>query len=283
MSEHIKDVTQEQFEAEVLKRSSEKPVVVDFWAAWCAPCRALGPVLEREIEALGGRVELAKIDVDGNPSLAAEYGIRGIPAVKAFRDGRVVDEFEGARDAGFVRAWLAELVPSPARLAVEAAEKKVAAGDASAESELRALLDDAEVGSRAALALTELLLSKGDADGAEQALKKIDPRSPLIDAEPALERRIGFVREAAAYGGEEKARAAVEANPDDLEARYALGCALASRGDLEGALDAFLAIVSRNRKFRDDAARLAMLAIFEQLGPDSDLASAYRRKLLIYL
>ncbi len=285
MSEPIKDVSAEQFEAEVLKRSHEKPVVVDFWAAWCAPCRALAPVLEREIAALGGRVELAKVDVDAevNERLSADYDIRGIPAVKAFREGKVVAQFEGARDAAFIRAWLAGIAPSPARLALEAAEKKLEAGDLSGEPELRALLGDAEIANRAALTLAKLLLARGDAAGAEEALKHIDPRSVEADAIPTLERRIGFVRDAEAFGGEEKARAAVEDDPENLEARYALGCALAAKGELEAALEAFLSVVSKSRKFRDDAARLAMLAIFEQLGSDSDLARTWRRKLMIAL
>ncbi len=285
MSESIKDVSAEQFEAEVLKRSHEKPVVVDFWAAWCAPCRALAPVLEREIAALGGRVELAKVDVDAevNERLSADYDIRGIPAVKAFREGKVVAQFEGARDAAFIRAWLAGIAPSPARLALEAAEKKLEAGDLSGEPELRALLGDAEIANRAALTLAKLLLARGDAAGAEEALKHIDPRSVEADAIPTLERRIGFVRDAEAFGGEEKARAAVEDDPENLEARYALGCALAAKGELEAALEAFLSVVSKSRKFRDDAARVAMLAIFEQLGSDSDLARTWRRKLMIAL
>src|SRR5260370_19414711 len=110
----VKDVSVATFAADVLERSRTLRVVVDFWAAWCAPCRVLGPVLEREVTAHDGAVELAKIDTDANQALAVEYGIQGIPAVKAFRDGRVVDEFVGARPAAFIRSWLAALVPSAA-------------------------------------------------------------------------------------------------------------------------------------------------------------------------
>jgi len=121
------DVTEASFEEDVVERSREQPVIVDFWAEWCGPCRALGPVLEREVEASGGTVELVKVDVDANPALAAEYGVRGIPAVKAFRNGHVVDEFVGALPPERVRAFVESLgAPS-------AAEQLAGADDADPE------------------------------------------------------------------------------------------------------------------------------------------------------
>jgi len=139
----IKDVAAADFATAVIERSRTVPVVVDFWATWCAPCRVLGPVLEREITALGGKVELAKLDTDVSPEIAAQYAIQGIPAVKAFRDGAVVSEFVGARPAAFVRDWLATLSPPAERLALEAAEQAARAGDrAVAEPALRKLLDE---------------------------------------------------------------------------------------------------------------------------------------------
>src|SRR3954471_24834803 len=125
----IKDVAAADFQAEVIERSKQRPVAVDFWAAWCGPCRTLGPILEREVQALGGRVELAKLDTDANPELATQFGIQGIPAVKAFRDGAGVAEFVGPRPAAFVRDWLAALVPPACVTAVEEAERAARSGD----------------------------------------------------------------------------------------------------------------------------------------------------------
>ena len=278
----VKDVNEAAFEADVIARSREVPVVVDFWAPWCAPCRTLGPILEREVAALGGRVELVKVDTDANPKLAARYEIRGIPAVKAFTMGDVAREFVGVQSADFLRRWLAELAPSPGRQALAAAAALVAKNDrAGAEAALRPLLGDPEVGNSAGVALGEVLLDDGRADDAEAALASVDPRSPQADAADAARRRITFARDAAAFGGREAATAALARDPGDLEARFALASAHAAALAWEPALAELLELVRRNRKFRDDGARLAMLAIFEHLGPQHPLVSDYRRQLQI--
>ena len=278
----VKDVNEAAFEADVIARSREVPVVVDFWAPWCAPCRTLGPILEREVAALGGRVELVKVDTDANPKLAARYEIRGIPAVKAFTMGDVAREFVGVQSADFLRRWLAELAPSPGRQALAAAAALVAKNDrAGAEATLRPLLGDPEVGNSAGVALGELLLDDGRADDAEAALASVDPRSPQADAADAARRRITFARDAAAFGGRDAATAALARDPNDLEARFALASAHAAALAWEPALAELLELVRRNRKFRDDGARLAMLAIFEHLGPQHPLVSDYRRQLQI--
>jgi putative thioredoxin len=280
----VKDVGAADFSREVLERSAQVPVVVDFWAPWCGPCRVLGPILEAEVSALGGRVEMVKVNTDESPELAMQYGVQGIPAVKAFRDGRVAAEFVGAIPAASVRAWLAQLAPSPSATALAEAETAARAGrGAQAEAQLRALLGDAEAKDKAALALARLLLDGGRAQEARSVLDGIDARSPEALAVPTLERRLAFFADAQAYGGEATARAALEKDAKDLEARYALASALAARGAAGEALEHFLEIVSRNRKFKDDGARLAMLAIFDQLGGDSELTQEYRRRLQIVL
>ena len=278
----VRDVNESAFEAEVIARSREIPVVVDFWAAWCGPCRVLGPILEREVAALGGRVELVKVDTDANPTLAARYDIRGIPAVKAFSGGEVTGEFVGVQSADFLRRWLTELAPSPGRQALAAAAVLVAKGDrAGAEGALRALQGDPEVGDPAAVALAELLLDAGRADDAEAALASVGPRSAQADAAEAARRRLEFARDAAAFGGRDAATAALARDPDDLEARFALASAHAAALQWEPALAELLELVKRNRKFRDDGARHAMLAIFDHLGAQHPLVSEYRRQLQI--
>ena len=278
---NVKDVSDAEFQAAVLERSKSVPVVVDFWAGWCAPCRMLGPTLEKEVEALGGKVELAKVDVDANQAIAGQLGVQGIPAVKAFRDGKLVAEFVGARDARFVRQWLAGLAPSEAAQAVERARTLVAGGRAAdAEALLRAALDDAQVGADAALELAALALARGDEAEAGQLLDRVPAHAPQAARAEALRRTMGFARDASAYGGEAKARAAVAANPDDLEARWALASALAARGELAPALEQLLEVVSRSRKYRDDGARKAMLALFEQAGAQSELTREFRRRLM---
>jgi putative thioredoxin len=280
----VKDVAEKDFAKEVLERSAAVPVVVDFWAPWCGPCRTLGPVLEAEVAALGGRVELVKVNTDESPELAYQYGIQGIPAVKAFKNGKVAAEFVGAVPAAHVRQFLKQLAPAPGAVALAEAEAAARAGRLpDAEAGLRKLLDEPEVKNRALLALARVLLDQGRAGEVRPVLERIDPRSPEALATTTLERRLALFADAEAYGGEAKARAALEANAKDLDARYALASALGARGELREALEHFLEIVARNRKWKEDGARLAMLAIFDQLGGDHELTQEFRRRLQIVL
>jgi putative thioredoxin len=266
---HVQDVSATDFETAVVAKSHDVPVVVDFWAAWCAPCRMLGPTLEREVEALGGRVLLAKVDVDQAQDLAAAFQVQGIPAVKAFRQGKVVAEFTGARDAGFVRKWLAGLAPSARQQALERA---------ASVDELTPLLTDAEVGLSAALKLAALHLAQGRATDALPLLERVPMHHALHERAEALRQQAGLAVAANALGDEASLVARLERDPADAEARYALACTFAARGDDERALQQFLEVVTARRARRDDA-RKAMLAVFERLGGASPVTQTWRRRL----
>lgn len=282
----IFDVGDEDFERRVLERSRQVPVVVDFWAAWCAPCRALGPVLEKEVAALGGRVELAKVDTDRAQRVAQAFGVRSIPQVMAFRGGEVVDEFVGAQPASVVRAFLARLAPSEAQQLLEEAKAAATRGDGAAAEQAggRLLAEpgvDPQIVSQAALLMAASRLALGRADEAAPYLDRVDERGPLADRADALRQLIAFVAEGAAWGDEERARAALAASERDHEARYALAAHLAGRGRYQESLDQLLELVSRSRKFKDDGARRAMLLLFDHLGADSELSREFRRRLQI--
>jgi putative thioredoxin len=277
----VKSIGKGEFQSAVLDRSQALPVVVDFWAPWCAPCRALGPVIEREVAALGGRIELVKVNTDEDSELAAEFNIQGIPAVKAFRNGRVVSEFVGAQPAATIRKWLMDLVPSSEVQALARADQLLAAGKpAEAEPILRALIKCPEVRDRALIGLARSLLDRDHTPEVASILDAVDPHSEAAGQIPMMRRRLQFATDALAFGSEAAARAAVEREAGDLQARWALASAQAARGDFAGALEGFLELVARSRKFRDDGARLAMLALFEQMG-DDDLVREYRRRLQI--
>lgn len=245
----IKDVTEASFEADVLERSHSVPVVVDFWAEWCAPCRALGPVLEKLARAAGGTWELAKLDVDSNQALASAAGIQGIPAVKAFKDGKLVAEFTGALPEAQVRTWLEQLGPSEADLTLDEAGRLEASDDAEAAlvSYRRVLdLEPAHAEARSSVARLELVL-----------------RSNGID--------------------EGSLRACLEADPADVEAVASLADALASSDRLEEAFDLLLEAVSSTSDEDRDRVRIHLLGLLDTVPTEDPRAVAARRSLSLAL
>ena len=240
------DVTEATFATEVLERSRTVPVVVDFWAAWCGPCRTLGPVIEAAVAARGDEVRLVKVDVDANPGLQVRYGIRGIPAVKAFRDGVIVAEFTGAAPRAEVERFLDRLLPSPA-------ERLAAAGD---EASLRAAVaaDPDHPGARVGLA--RLRLERGDDAEAERLLLPVghDPAASGLLARIALARADG----------------ASPASPA-LDALAA--------GDLARALDGLVAVVRSASGPDRDLARRVAVGVFAELGDADPVTAEFRPKL----
>jgi putative thioredoxin len=246
------DVTDATFQTAVLDRSAVVPVVVDFWAEWCGPCRQLGPVIERAVAARAGKVELAKIDIDANPSVSRMFGIQSIPAVKAFKDGRVVSEFVGAQPPAAVDRFLDGLVPSEA-------DQLVAAGD---EESLRRAVELEPTRADAAVPLARILHGRGDADGALLLLGRV----PGSFAADGLAARIGLERKATSSGGP-------DGSPDLTEAFTAL-----DGGDQAKALDLLLEALPNSDGSRDDVRRV-IVGILDELGVESELARDARRRL----
>jgi putative thioredoxin len=244
------DVNETNFETAVLERSRTLPVVVDFWAEWCGPCRVLGPVLERAVAARSGKVELAKVDVDSNPRLSSAFGIQGIPAVKAFRDGKIAAEFTGAQPPAAVDRFLDSLLPSEADALVEA-------GD---EASLRRAVELEPSRADAAVPLAKLLHARGETDEALRVLGHV----PGSFAADGLTARIGLERQLAA--GASPAR--------DLTGAFEA----LDRGDAAAALDALLAALPQADGARDDVRRI-VVGLLDELGVEDPLARDARRRL----
>jgi len=292
-SEVVFDVTGETFAEKVIARSEQVPVIVDFWAAWCGPCRMLGPVLEKAVSALSGRVLLAKVDTDREQGLAQRYRISGIPAVKAFYKGRVVNEFVGARDLRFVATFLGALVPSPADEAMQQAAALLAQRDyEGAVKLLQPLVDEAgaagqdldeEKRRQLRLLLAEVYLGLGPKHYAdvEPLLDGLDSRSQEAERAEVLRQVLAFFKAAGEAAGGEAERLAKDQG--DAEARYLLAAKKARAGEYAAAFEELLSLVAQNRRFRDDAGRRAMLALFQYLGSDHPDVHEYRRRLQVIL
>jgi len=280
MSAYSFDASVEDFEEKVVAASHRVPVLVDFWAPWCAPCRTLKPILEKLAEEYEGRFLLAKVNSDENQELAMRYGVRSIPAVKAFSGGALVDEFMGALPEGRVREFIDSLVPSaaePLRLEAQAARAR-GDNDAAQQRLIEALALDPRH-ETAQLDLVELLADTGKLPDAHQLLDAMSDRARDGARASALRARLHLFESAPAAGDAAALEAKLAANADDHQARLDLANLLAARQDFAAALGHLLELVRRDRSFGDDAARRKMIQIFDLLGSDHDLVRQYRRNL----
>jgi putative thioredoxin len=266
-SDYIIDVTEGDFEYQVIAYSQQVPVVVDFWAGWCVPCKVLSPMLEKLAEEGGGVFRLAKVDVDANPNLAIRFNVRGIPAVKAFREGQIVSEFSGllpeARLIEFIRA----LAPSKADLLLEKAQTMLDLYQAgSAEKEFRRALEESPVNPAAKLGLIKSLILQARSGEA----------APLLHGFPASKE----------YGSVENLRPLVETmvrigktapqENDQLEPAYLNALRLVGRGNVLAAMDGLLDILRQDKHYRSDEARRVMVGLFELLNPGDPQTRQYR-------
>jgi putative thioredoxin len=271
LSEHIIDVSEATFENEVLLRSHDTPVVVDFWATWCGPCRVLGPILERLAIEAGGSFRLAKLNVDENPNLAIRYGVQGIPAVKAFMNGQVESEFVGAQPEPVVRRFMQNLVPSESERAVEGARSLLATRHwKEAEEAFREVLAENETNSTAALGLVKSLLMQGLGKEPINIIDHFPSGTEWAEAERLrpLAKILAEVEENGPYPSD-----------DPLAARFYQAARLISRDNLPAAMDGLLDILREDKEYREGLPKHILLALFALLGDGDPLTREYRDEL----
>jgi putative thioredoxin len=279
----IKDTTLQDFRQDVMVESMTQPVLVDFWAPWCGPCKQLTPVIEKVVRAAKGKVKLVKMNIDEYPQIAGQLGVQSIPAVFAFDKGQPVDGFMGALPESQIQAFIEKLTgpigPGEVEQLLEAANVAAEAGDVTQASELFAAvlsLDAANLGAIAGLA--RLRLDMGDLDGARGFLALVPDSKADDPAIAGVRAAITLAEQAASLGDTSELEARVAANPADHQARFDLAVALSGANDRVAATDHLIAIIKADRKWNDEAARKQLLQLFDAWGP-SDETSEGRRKL----
>jgi putative thioredoxin len=282
----VKDVTTASFGQEVVAASQRQPVLVDFWAPWCGPCKQLAPALEKAVADSGGKVKLVKMNIDDHPQIAGQLGIQSIPAVIAFDKGQPIDGFMGALPEGQVRGFIERLVgplTAGAEETIAQAQAAATAGDSAGAAALysRVLTED-EGNIKAIAGLAKLHVDGGDLEQAKAVLSLAPPPPAGKDIDPAIsavKAAIDLAEHAAALGDLGPLEKALAENPDDNQARFDLALALNARGERDAAADRLLEIIKRDRKWNEDAARKQLVQFFEAWGLMDPSAVQARRKL----
>ncbi|MDP6474835.1 MAG: thioredoxin [Alphaproteobacteria bacterium] len=274
----------ETFVADVVEGSMERPVIVDFWAPWCEPCKTLGPLLEKVVNAAQGRVKLVKVDIDQNQEIAVQMRIQSIPAVFAFKNGQPVDGFVGAQSESQIKSFVERLTgpigPTPVEQAMEQAQQALEAEDFNSAANMYSqVLKHAPEEAAAVAGMVRSLLGLGDAAGAREILDAVDEKlathADIEGARAALE----LSERSEESGDEGELRSRLAADENDHQARYDLAMVHYAEARNEQAIDELLEIVRRQRDWNEEAAREMLLQIFDALGPTHELTTGGRRKL----
>ena len=280
----IKDTSTQAFRQDVIAESMNQPVLVDFWAPWCTPCKQLTPVIEKVVKAARGKVKLVKMNIDEHPAIPGQLGIQSIPAVVAFDKGQPIDGFMGAQPESQVKAFVDKLGglagPGPIEEMLEAAKQAAEAGDIGGAGELYAAILQAEPETLAAIAgLARLYLDSGDIEGAKGILASAPAAKQNDPAIAAVRAAIDLAEQAAALGDTAELEAQVARDPLDHQARFDLALALNARDRRAEAVDHLVAIIKADRGWNEDGARKQLLQLFEAWGPMDPNSVTGRRKL----
>lgn len=280
----IKDSSEATFMQDVIEASNEVPVIVDFWAPWCGPCKQLGPVLEAAVTAAKGRVRMVKINVDENQAIAGQLRVQSIPTVYAFHKGQPADGFQGALPPSEIEAFVTRVADlggdGGLADAIAAADEMLEAGEAAdAAQTFAAILEEDPKNAAAFGGLARAYIAMDDLDQADAVLNGAPAEISAAPELEAVRAQIELARQAADAGPVAELRAAVEANADDHQARFDLAVALSAAGDAQGAVDALLDLFRRDRDWNDGAAKAQLLTIFEALAANDPVALNGRRKL----
>jgi len=280
----IKDTSTAGFTADVVQESRNQPVLVDFWAPWCGPCKQLTPIIEGAVRAAGGKVKLVKMNIDDHPTIPGQLGIQSIPAVIAFVDGKPVDGFMGAQPESKVNEFIEKLTgddqEAQIATALEMAAQAREAGDPQQAAQIYAAVVQQDAKNADALGgLADILFEAGQAEKAREVLDRVPEESRNHPAVAAVEAKIALAEQVAALGDPAELEQRLAADPKDHQARYDLAMIQNARGEREAATDNLLAIVKADREWKDDGARAQLLQFFEAWGPTDAATLSGRRRL----